>query len=132
VASDFTAKALLDLLGGIEVTKPEDRQALDALIERVANNTLRIDYAAHLARGLQIGSGAMESLHRTGSQLRLKLPGARWLEDTSHAILQFRMLELSGRWREFWNRPDLMARIAAAFAATSPTPPPEHPTLEAA
>lgn len=116
IAGDSTAQALLELLAEIEVA-PQHKATLAALVERVANNTLRIDYPAYLARGLQIGSGAMESLHRTGSQLRLKLPGARWLEDSSQAILQFRMLELSGRWREFWDRPDIVSAIAQAFTA---------------
>ena len=132
VSSDFTAEALLDLLAEVGVTKPKHVEALDALVARVANNTLRIDYAAYLARGLQIGSGAMESLHRTGSQLRLKLSGASWLKESSQAILHFRMLELSGRWREFWDRPDLGSHIADAFAATPRLRPSEHPALEAA
>ncbi len=115
VSSDFTARALLDLLAEVEVEKAEHVEALESLVERIANNTTRIDYPAYLSRGIQIGSGAMESLHRNGSQQRLKLPGARWLEDTSKAVLQFRMLELSGRWREFWDRPDIAQHIALAF-----------------
>lgn len=35
----------------------------------------------------------------------MKLRGASWLEDTSQAIPHFRMLELSGRWDEFWDQP---------------------------
>ena len=57
----------------------------------------------------------MESMHRSGSQLRLKLPGARWLRETSQAVLQFRMLDLSGRWDEFWDQKDLTTHIATAF-----------------
>ena len=117
VSTDFTARALLDLLADVTVTEPEHQEALDALVERIAKNTTRIDYPAYLARGLQVGSGAMESLHRTGSQLRLKLPGSHWLEETSQAMLQFRMLELSGRWREFWDQADVVSRIAQAFEA---------------
>ncbi len=132
VSSEFTAQALLDLMAGIRVTKPEHQEALDALAERVANNSFRIDYAVHLARGLQVGSGAMESLHRTGSQQRLKLPGARWLEASSQAILQFRMLELCGRWDEFWAQRDLVSGIAEAYAAPLATPMAECLTSEAA
>jgi hypothetical protein len=128
VSSEATARALLDLLATVIVEKPEHQEALEALVERVANNALRIDYATHLAHGLQVGSGAMESLHRTGSQLRLKLPGARWLEETSQGVLQLRMLELSGRWDEFWKRPDLPEHLVLAFNR-SPT---KGPTLEAA
>ena len=108
--------ALLDILAKLKIDA-EHEEAREALVERLANNTLRIDYAPLLARGLQIGSGAMESMHRSGSQLRLKLPGARWLEETSQAVLRFRMLELSGRWDEFWCQKDLTTTIATAFAA---------------
>lgn len=119
VSSDVTTKALLDLLGTVVLNEPEHIKARDALVERLAKNALRTDYATHLARGMQIGSGPMESMHRSGSQLRLKLPGARWLEETSQAVLQFRMLELSGRWNEFWNQNDLTAGIATAFATAT-------------
>ena len=79
-------------------------------------NVHRMDYAAYLGSGLQIGSGPMESFHTTGSQCRLKIPGARWLEHTSQAILRLRMLQLSGRWEEFWSQPDLDAKLAPAFS----------------
>ncbi len=74
----------------------------------------RINYIAFRARGYQIGSGAMESLHRTGSQLRLKLPGATWLPYTSQAIFNIRMMRLAGNSNHFWTQPDLEARLAAA------------------
>jgi hypothetical protein len=73
----------------------------------------RINYVAFRARGYQIGSGAMESMHRTGSQLRLKLPGAKWLEHTSQAIFNIRMMRLAGNSDHFWSQPDLEARFAA-------------------
>jgi hypothetical protein len=73
----------------------------------------RINYVAFRARGYQIGSGAMESLHRAGSQLRLKLPGAKWLEHTSQAVFNIRMMRLAGNSEHFWNQPDLQARFAA-------------------
>jgi hypothetical protein len=66
-----------------------------------------MDYLGARARGMQIGSGAMESLHRTGSQLRLKLPGARWRPVAAQALLNLRALELSGRWDEFWSHDGL-------------------------
>ncbi|MCU0690504.1 MAG: hypothetical protein MUF54_03805, partial [Polyangiaceae bacterium] len=63
--------------------------------------------------------GAMESLHRNGSQQRLKIPGARWQAHTPHAILQLRMLQLSGRWDQYWQQPDLMAQLQEVFQARS-------------
>ena len=127
-ASEATSDALLVLVEGLELTEPAHIAAREKLVAQIAKNAMRIDYRAFLARGLQIGSGAMESIHRSGSQVRLKLSGARWLEETSQAVLQLRMLELSGRWDEFWNRPDLPAQLVRAFKRR----PANHPTLEAA
>lgn len=134
VNSDVTAQALLDILQEIHVDPANDDHttAMNKLVEQIANNALRIDYAPYLARGIQIGSGAMESMHRSGSQGRMKLAGATWLEETSRAVLRFRMLELSGRWDEFWHRNDLVQDIAAAFGGTRAALLPKPPTLAAA
>lgn len=75
----------------------------DAFVQRLEELRDRMDYLGARARGMQIGSGAMESLHRTGSQLRLKLPGARWRPEAAQAILNLRCLDLAGRWGEFWS-----------------------------
>ena len=50
---------------------------------------------------MQVGSGAMESLHRIASQGRLKVAGARWRAHTARAVLNTRMLLLAERWDEF-------------------------------
>jgi len=74
----------------------------------------RVNYLAFRARGYQIGSGAMESLHRTGSQKRLKLPGASWLERTSQAVFNIRMMRLAGNYNRFWNQPDLLKHFSSS------------------
>lgn len=87
----------------------------DTMLNYFENNAERMDYDQYRQRGFQIGSGAMESLHRTASQLRLKIPGARWLESTSQAIFNLRMMQIAGRWSEFWNQPDLTELLVHAF-----------------
>lgn len=89
--------------------------ALDELMGYVAANLDRIDYSTYRAHGLQIGSGAMESLHRVASQMRLKLAGARWTAERALAVLNTRLMLLAHRWSAFWARPDLSAALAAAF-----------------
>ena len=87
-----------------------------ALLKYLVPRADRIDYRALRRRGYQIGSGAMESIHRTGSQLRMKRPGATWLPETSQAVVNLRMLHLAGRWDEFWERgwsPEAGNRFAA-------------------
>ena len=113
------APAAEDLLYFIEKQRipAQHSEARANLLGFIDSNAPRMDYQRYLALGYQIGSGAMESLHRTASQIRLKIPGGRWLDTTSQAILNLRMLMLSGRWDEFWSQPDLMTQLAAAIEA---------------
>lgn len=78
----------------------------------VAKNVNRMNYGDMDVRGMQIGSGAMESIHRSGSQVRLKRSGCHWTDDTAQAILNLRMLGLSGRWDDYWGQADLAGRMA--------------------
>ncbi len=81
----------------------------------IEDNLSRIGYRVFRWLGLAIGSGAMESLHRTAVQARIKLPGCRWLEETSDRIFAVRMMTLAGRWDDFWGQPDLTAKLVTAF-----------------
>lgn len=97
---------------------PED--ALDAhldLIRYLAENADRMDYPQLRARGMQVGSGAMESLHRIASQARLKLPGVRWKAETARSVLRVRMMMLAGRWEAFWSQEQIGTAISHAAAA---------------
>jgi hypothetical protein len=107
------AAALVALLIEVPIKAHKARAAQSRLFSFILENPDRINYVAFRARGYQIGSGAMESLHRTASQLRLKLPGAKWLEHTSQAIFNIRMMRLAGNSNQFWSRPDLETRLAA-------------------
>ena len=96
----------------VEVYHEDDR---DKLVGYLEHNAYRMKYKNCRARGYQIGSGAMESFHRTGSQKRLKIPGARWLPETSQALFNFRMLYLCGRWEECWHQPSLYDKLIEVF-----------------
>ena len=62
--STADAAPLLAMLDEIEV--PADKQDdHDGLVIYITNNADRMDYAEYARRGYQLGSGAMESLHRT-------------------------------------------------------------------
>lgn len=93
----------------------ESSAAHAKLVDYFEKNVHRTDYAAYRHHGFQIGSGAMESLHTTGSQLRMKLAGATWLPETIDALLKLRMLRLSGRWEEFFGQSDLWRGLAERF-----------------
>lgn len=89
--------------------------AHDALGAYVADNEDRMDYPRYRQRGMQIGSGAMESLHRIASQMRLKLAGARWLAENAIAVLNARLMLLAGRWTDFWESEELTPLLVQAF-----------------
>ena len=57
-----------------------------------------IDYPTYLEKGYLIGSGAVESGHRTVMQRRIKQPGMRWLPSKANGILILRAKLLSGLW----------------------------------
>lgn len=127
------ADRLLELLA--EKNVPDHLEEEHAkLVNSINHNANRIDYERWRVRGYQIGSGAMESLHRTASQTRLKVAGIRCLPETSQAIFNLRMLRLCGRWDEFWHQDAISSVLVEAFAATKAKPlPPEvtsHPDAE--
>ncbi len=101
-----------------QVVEPKDAESHRILVGFIEPRLLKLNYPLFRHLSYQIGSGAMESLHRTGSQCRIKIPGGRWLEETSQAIFNFRMMILAGRWTSFWSQAELHQRIADAFRPT--------------
>jgi hypothetical protein len=85
------------------------------LVTFLENNLDRMRYRVFRWQGFLLGSGAMESLHRTAVQCRIKLPGCRWLPETSAGIMKVRMMAAAGRWDEFWAQPGLTQRLVVAF-----------------
>ena len=58
-----------------------------------------MDYPKYERLGYYIGSGAIESAHRTVVQKRMKLSGHRWTINGAQRILNLRVLNMSGRWK---------------------------------
>ncbi len=61
-------------------------------------NSDRMDYKAYQKRGLLIGSGAIESAHRTVVQKRMKRSGQRWSLTGAQHVLNLRTCLMSDRW----------------------------------
>lgn len=110
------AQVILDTVRTVHPTSDRHKEALEDLTKYLAANTHRVDYPEYRTRGFQIGSGAMESMHKTGSQQRLKIPGARWLEQTAQAIFNLRMMRFVGNWGAFWSSSGLTALLQSAFS----------------
>lgn len=97
--------AVVALLGN--ATGDRVDTVLSYLIKRVD----RLCYASYWERGFHISSAAMESFNRIAQQ-RIKLPGAAWTPAMAQAILNLRMMVVSGNDESFWMDEEVMQRLA--------------------
>jgi hypothetical protein len=70
----------------------------DGVCAYLETNRDRMDYREYRQRGLLIGSGAIESAHRTVMQRRLKRSGQRWSIRGAQQVLNLRVCQMSDRW----------------------------------
>ncbi len=61
-----------------------------------------LDYAGFSDRDWPLGSGEIESAHRSIPQQRLKLPGAWWRPDNVEPMLALRIVRANRWWGDFW------------------------------
>ncbi len=84
------------------------------LLNYYQSNLLRMDYARYKKMGYGIiGSGAIESAHRTIIQKRLKQSGQRWGLNGAQNVLNLRVTKGSGQWNKVIRNIKLAARTAA-------------------
>ena len=55
-------------------------------------------YKTYLDKGYKIGSGAIESAHRTVIQKRLKQSGQRWTLKGAQNIIDLRLMNMNQQW----------------------------------
>ncbi len=72
--------------------------AVDEAITYYTNHQTRMDYPSYRARGLQIGSGSIESGCKQVLAARLKHAGMIWSHDGALAVATVRTWRKSGRW----------------------------------
>lgn len=61
-------------------------------------NRKRMNYPAFRAQGYHIGSGTIESAAKQIGTQRMKVPGARWNEQSARRVAKARAAFLSGQW----------------------------------
>jgi len=64
----------------------------------IGNNRTRVDYPTYRDLGYFVGSGAIESTHKTILQQRLKRAGMRWNVEGAQALLTLRAKDESKKW----------------------------------
>jgi len=84
------ARKVIEALRFLQPTRAETRELVRLLGNYLEANLDRMDYPAYRARGLRVGSGAVESanFHVTGT--RLKLQGMRWSEEGARQMATLR------------------------------------------
>lgn len=87
-----------------------DAEPVQACRQYLENRLNYLDYAGALKANLPIGSGEVESGHRSVIQARLKLPGAWWKQATAENMLALRTLRANDEWESYWRE----SRQAAA------------------
>lgn len=108
-------------------------EAVAAAISYYTTHQQRMDYAAYRARGLQVGSGSIESGCKQVVAARLKQAGMRWSTNGAERVAAVRAEERSGRWaavmaqqiwqpRGYQRQPGPAASPPAVQEPPSPTP----------
>ena len=92
---------ILTVIKGMEQlekrTKKSEEERLRLLVY-LGNNKNRMYYKAFRDKGIAIGSGAIESAHRTVIQKRLKQSGQRWTLDGAQKIIDLRLMNMNQQW----------------------------------
>jgi hypothetical protein len=100
-------KEIENRIKDLQVTDPDS-----GLIQCYRYMEKRLDhmnYQAALNKQLPIGSGEIESSHRSVVQKRLKIAGAWWKEENANAMLQLRINRFNGHWEDYWQLQKLAA-----------------------
>lgn len=87
-----------EVIKNIKAIAPHHKEA-DKLTAYYQSNKERMDYQKYKQMGCGIiGSGAIESAHRTVVQKRMKLSGQRWSNQGAQNILNLRVAEKNQQW----------------------------------
>jgi hypothetical protein len=91
---------VMEALRALNIASPHPRIAqLLGYLTRFAD---AVDYESFQSYGYPIGSGEVESAHKSVPQKRLKIPGACWHPDSVNPMVALRVLRANGWWEDFW------------------------------
>ncbi len=90
---------VLEVIKNIKVLTKTNSKEAEKLIAYYEANKERMDYQKYKQIGCGIiGSGAIESAHRTVIQKRMKLSGQRWSKDGAQNMLNLRVINKNHQW----------------------------------
>lgn len=84
---------------------------INALVTYVENRPLQFNYKEVIAAGLPIGSGEIESAHKSLIQQRMKIFGACWDIHNADYMIALRAIIANGHWENYWRDHVINARL---------------------
>jgi hypothetical protein len=94
---------VMEVITNIKKQDSKSKEAL-SLINYYTGNAHRMNYKTYKSIGAGlIGSGAIESAHRTVVQKRMKQSGQRWSNKGAQHMLNLRVLSMNGQWNTVIN-----------------------------
>ncbi len=98
------AEVLSELALKIEPLAVREEEApIRACFRYLDNRQNQLDYRSAIESGLPIGSGEIESGHRSVIQERLKISGAWWRKENAEKMLALRVTRANGEWQSYWS-----------------------------
>jgi hypothetical protein len=95
-------------------------EIIEKTISYYSNNKQRMNYPDYRARGLQIGSGTIESGCKRVVKARLDQAGMTWTVTGARAVLKARAAYLSGHWDDYWQERPFQPRACHRHSAQEP------------
>ena len=102
---DQTNKAIKKMKCKTQIKKAAQKK----IVKYYENNKKRMMYKTFIDKGLLIGSGAIESAHRTVIQKRLKQSGQRWTKQGAQNVVNLRVAYMNGEWEKVVKLIDIAA-----------------------
>jgi hypothetical protein len=103
LAKEGKISKVIEELREHQVVYPEHDGIRDC-IKYIENRPGQFNYQQAIKKGLPIGSGKVESTHRSLMQKRLKKAGTWWLRENAEKIADLRTLRANGGWELLWQQ----------------------------
>ena len=110
IKADLKAGRVHEVIAGFEPHRGRDPDVA-ACIDYYRKNQDRMQYDEYINRGIQIGSGVVESLGRQIVGKRLKQPGSHWTKTGANKLLAIKSCLQNNRWADYL---DWKANLTAA------------------
>jgi len=81
---------------------PAEKSALSTAADYLGNRKDQLKYDKAIEEDLPIGSGEVESGHKSVLQARLKKPGAWWKLGNAESMAHLKVMQANQNWEKFW------------------------------